>query len=591
MGIKVSVIILLDGNSALENKCIESFKQQQLKDVELLCVESKKYKFGLEQASGELIIFARGNETADKELLKFAVRCEEESGADIVLLPVKRFDIETGYFSEADIWECCIEKKLFRREYIFNNFKSILDDDIIFGRYIGLSLLTRTDNVTAMSESRLYSTEDKKVSGEDILQNYTLLYKDLRTRNKWDEKKQQFSNWLLADIALWLDNSFFIEEEKKFFGKIHKELLARTDILDYEEEYYTSEQSRKGVYWIKGIIAGEHFAAKHNLDYKKLQIYPIKKFEGSTIPNISVIIPVYNVEKYVAETLDSLESQTFTNFEIICVDDGSTDCSLKILMEYADKDERISIYQQPNCGQSVARNRAIKYARGKYIYFMDSDDILHRTALEVLYNYCEENCLEIVYFDGGVVSDLPEEAPERKRFETYYKRVGKYGKIVYEGSELMREMYTKSEYRVSPCLQFIKKEHILSHEIYFHEGIIHEDNAFNFLCMIQAKRVGYYGINLFGRRVRVDSTMTKKGTFENVYGYLSCYIDIFNWLQNNDLPDSSYQTVCELLDRLIHSAKHQYSIMESYERVIINFLKPYERSLYKMLIDEKNEKN
>ena len=90
----------------------------------------------------------------------------------------------------------------------------------------------------------------------------------------------------------------------------------------------------------------------------------------SAMPKISVIIPVYNVEKYLGECLDSVLRQTLKDIEIICVDDGSTDDSPKILSEYAAKDSRIRIITQPNGGLSAARNAGMDAATGKYIYFL-----------------------------------------------------------------------------------------------------------------------------------------------------------------------------------------------------------------------------
>lgn len=100
---------------------------------------------------------------------------------------------------------------------------------------------------------------------------------------------------------------------------------------------------------------------------------------------VSVIIPVYNVEKYLSECLDSLLTQTLEEIEIICVDDGSTDSSPKILDAYAEKDSRIIVIHQKNSGAGAARNRGISYARGEYIGFVDSDDIAFHTMYEELY--------------------------------------------------------------------------------------------------------------------------------------------------------------------------------------------------------------
>ena len=104
------------------------------------------------------------------------------------------------------------------------------------------------------------------------------------------------------------------------------------------------------------------------------------------MPQISVVLPVYNVEEYLRQCLDSLANQTFEDFEVICVNDGSGDSSLSILEEYASEDERFKIISQENKGLSGARNTGMDYIKGKYTIFVDSDDWLELNALEKLYN-------------------------------------------------------------------------------------------------------------------------------------------------------------------------------------------------------------
>ena len=98
-------------------------------------------------------------------------------------------------------------------------------------------------------------------------------------------------------------------------------------------------------------------------------------------PKVSVIIPVYNTEAYVEQTLRSIMGQTLRDIELIVVNDGSTDGSLSVLERIATGDDRIRLYTQPNKGLSQTRNAGIARARGEFIYFMDSDDLLERTAL------------------------------------------------------------------------------------------------------------------------------------------------------------------------------------------------------------------
>ena len=115
---------------------------------------------------------------------------------------------------------------------------------------------------------------------------------------------------------------------------------------------------------------------------------------------VSVVIPVYNTEKYVRQAVESVMYQSLKELEIIVVDDGSTDKSLSIVEKLGDTDKRIQIYTQANQGQSIARNRGISHAHGEYIYFMDSDDLLEEDALELCYHKCKEEKLDFVFFDA-----------------------------------------------------------------------------------------------------------------------------------------------------------------------------------------------
>ena len=117
-------------------------------------------------------------------------------------------------------------------------------------------------------------------------------------------------------------------------------------------------------------------------------------------PKISVIIPIYNTAVYLREAIDSICNQTLKELEIILLNDGSTDDSMNIIKEYAIQDSRIQYYVQPNQGLSVARNQAMKYATGKYIYFMDSDDKLDTRTLQTCYDICEKAHLDFVFFDA-----------------------------------------------------------------------------------------------------------------------------------------------------------------------------------------------
>lgn len=129
---------------------------------------------------------------------------------------------------------------------------------------------------------------------------------------------------------------------------------------------------------------------------------------------ISIIVPVYNVEKYLSECLESLVNQTLGDIEIICVNDGSTDGSLKILEEYAQKDARIKIISQENGGLSFARNRGIEQANGEFIAFVDSDDWVDEDFLEKLYNAAVKNDCDIA------ASTIIRKRPNAQKYRVHY---------------------------------------------------------------------------------------------------------------------------------------------------------------------------
>ena len=114
------------------------------------------------------------------------------------------------------------------------------------------------------------------------------------------------------------------------------------------------------------------------------------------MPKVSVVIPVYNTEKFLAHCLNSVLSQSVQDFEAICINDGSTDGSLKILEEYASKDQRIKVISQENKGQSAARNRAMPEISGDYVFFLDSDDFIHPQTFEILLKVAEKTGCAVV---------------------------------------------------------------------------------------------------------------------------------------------------------------------------------------------------
>ena len=131
----------------------------------------------------------------------------------------------------------------------------------------------------------------------------------------------------------------------------------------------------------------------------------------NTTKKISIIVPVYNSENYVKKTIESLVKQTLKEIEIILVDDGSKDNSGKICDEYAKKDERILVIHKENAGQAKARNTGIDIAKGKYIMFLDADDMYEANTCEKMYNKAEEQQADYVSANYIMINENDEKRP------------------------------------------------------------------------------------------------------------------------------------------------------------------------------------
>lgn len=237
-------------------------------------------------------------------------------------------------------------------------------------------------------------------------------------------------------------------------------------------------------------------------------------------PLISVIIPVYNVESYLSECVDSVLRQTCGKFEVILVDDGSTDSCGAICDSYAGSDPRIRVIHQPNGGLSAARNSGLKAARGQYVYFLDSDDYIESHTLEQLTALAEQEQADVVFFDGHVIFDDCEEDDSASR----YIRDARYP--TENGREMLLKLLNNGEYRTAVPLMLLRKAYLEQHDLWFLNGIIHEDELFTFLVYNADGRVCHCHEQLYARRVRPASIMTASGALQRYDSMHRIYFEL-----------------------------------------------------------------
>lgn len=232
---------------------------------------------------------------------------------------------------------------------------------------------------------------------------------------------------------------------------------------------------------------------------------------------VSIIIPVYNVEKYLEDCLESAVKQTFNSIEIIAVNDGSTDSSLKILERYAQQYDNIRIINQQNMGQSGARNTGLKSAKGKYVYFLDSDDYIDLNMIEECFELAEKQSLDIINFDAQVFYEKGFESD----FKPNYNRSNVLKSDIYTGEKFYQYIISKNAYRSPVWLSFYRREFLQKSNLTFYEGITHEDELFSVKSFLLANRVIYHPRAYFHRRLRKGSIMTQGKSLKNIDGYMT----------------------------------------------------------------------
>ena len=229
-------------------------------------------------------------------------------------------------------------------------------------------------------------------------------------------------------------------------------------------------------------------------------------------PKISIVIPTFNSEKYIATCLDSILQQTFQDFEIIVIDDCSTDRSSEIVESY--DDPRIKLYRQiKNSGESDSRNLGLKIAQGKYIYFMDHDDAILPQTLEIFYNAAEESQSEVVLMNSYFYSNdseftLTDEIDVYQRF--FENPTPRF--LSADLSERIQQEYIEWGTYVTPWIRIQRRDFLFENQIYFPKTTLNGDVLFHFAELCLARKIQV--IDACGYIHRVHSARTMNSPFE-----------------------------------------------------------------------------
>jgi len=278
-------------------------------------------------------------------------------------------------------------------------------------------------------------------------------------------------------------------------------------------------------------------------------------------PTISVIVPYYNSAKYISKCIDSILNQTFKDFELILVDDGSTDNSYSLCVYYAQKDQRIVLLQKENGGQGTARNMGLDIACGDFIGFVDSDDYIQSNMYEIMYNSCIDNNAELSIC--GYNTFRSNKMSPKPLFD--HKRQ------VFDNSTLMETYFADPIISGGPCNKLYRK--ILFENNRFPSLKMREDYYLMPHILQKVKTAVYVGENLYNWRLRLGSTERSKFTYDHLNAAIESADSNINVIKTFYPDLKKYivpiyiKTRMDLLKSIIHS-NSQNKFQEVYSKLI-----------------------
>lgn len=535
---------------------------------------------GMDIAVGEYLVFFDADDFCEKDMLQEMYNKCKQDNAQICLCSGRIYNEESKEFINAsyylnkkylpeavpfsanDIAECLFSivppapwNKMFKADFVRENnirFQPIKKTNDLFFSYFALAC---SDAITYVNKPFVnYRTGNNnslqgsvKILSTDFYSALIQLKRELTAKNLFIKYEKTFVNRALATCVYNLDRADLKENFINLVDNMRNTYFYRLNLLGHSRSYFyigkdydvlldvmmkTSEQ----LWEERNPSVPSEQIGQPLLDINEW-ISPIAISSQKKI-KISVIIPIYNMEKYLPECIDSVINNTLKDIEIICVDDGSTDSSLAILKDYEKKDSRIKIIEKENGGLSSSRNSGIAIAQGEYILFLDSDDYIETKALEYLYCEAKAENLDQLFFSAKSFYDDVDLEQDFK-LDKYIRTADYTG--VKTGRKLFSQMSKNAEFKPSACLQLIRKEFLDKSKITFLEGVLFEDNLFTIQLMSLSERVRYDNINLYNRRIREGSIMTSSDGIKNSYSYYKIIKNIEEFsIANNFSADREF---------------------------------------------------
>ena len=513
---------------------------------------SKAYNLGINNASGEYIAFYNLDDRfIDSDALERLYSIASNNNADMASANIKLINSEDELVSFEDVMNFsqnkfspfspsnyivedgtiapeeygipwAINKNIYKREFLIKN--DISFPDLLSGQdaVFLANILSKIDKIyTVATDFYAYDNEifssfnrksfdlvnvDKCNSREkrfDHIKHYKMVFDHLND-SKFDEIRHQFRFSMLSFIDM-------IDIEG---GK---------DILDAYREVFKNDRE---------AIANfeECFYFKH-IDDELKELVDFKIDPEN--PRISVLIPVYNAHDFLDESINSLLNQTFPDFELVCVNDGSKDDSLEILNGFAQKDSRVKVFDKENGGCGSARNYALENAKGKYAYFFDPDDKISEDTFEEAYKNAIFNDSDMVIFKANIFDKDGES--NRKIYFSMHKLLQQknYDIFTFNYKSIKERVFRKG---FAPWSKLYKKEFLDSYDDFkFNIGLAFDDVPFHVKSLLRAKRISYANKILY--HYRVDNENSVNNTSSNGMDIFTIVDIVKDFLKNEEFYD------------------------------------------------------
>lgn len=488
---------------------------------------------GLEVAKGKYISFLDGDDWLSPDTFKILIEKAEKDNLDLLLFKNIVYYEDSREFGMEEYYDMEFMNKFENK--VFNHFdldktKLFIMSNAPWNKFYLKSFLDE-NNIRFPNENLIHEDNPFFYKVITSAKRISLINKYLHNRRRRPDSITTLNNERLFDnidicyliLDVFLENyplyQYYKREVLTYIGSIlngkHNQIedKLKENFFKQAQETYKNFIMDYGLY--EDIL---RYVDKSVLD--KFKFDEIVESINHK-PKISVIIPVYNVENYLGECLDTVCNQTFKDIEIICVDDGSNDGSLTILKKYWRYDSRFTIISQENKGLAAARNAGLKLARGDYIYFLDSDDYIEEDALQEMYAQVIERDLDMLLFKTCCFYDESKENFTEEYFEmTFLSDL--VNKNVFNYNNLNQRMY---DLAVTMGSTFFKYD--LISDLRFPEGLIFEDNPFFIEAILKARRVFFLEKYLYHKRERKDSiTIDGSRNFSDIIEIRNIIIDL-----------------------------------------------------------------